>query len=50
MPIFPLKARYNKANYSLDGADGSAIDLSSSKDYAEVIDDVTEESVWGGRS
>ena len=47
MPIFPLKARYNKANYSLDGADGSAIDLSSSKDYAEVIDDVTEEGVWG---
>ena len=45
MPISPLKARYNKANYSLDGADGSAIDLSGSQDFAEVIDDAAEDAV-----
>jgi len=29
LPIFPLKARYNRANYSLDGEDGSAVSTTS---------------------
>ena len=40
-----MKARYNKTNYSLDGADGSAIDVSSSKDFAEVIDGIADDAV-----
>ena len=29
LPIFPLKRRFNEANYSLDGAGGSAVDVPS---------------------
>ena len=45
MPIFPLKARYNKTNYSLDGADGPAIEVSTSNDYAEVVNDIADDTV-----
>ena len=29
LPIFALKSRYNRANYSLDGEDGPAVDVAS---------------------
>ena len=37
-----VEARYNKANYSLDGPDGSALDLNDRRNYGDITD--TEES------
>ena len=38
VPIFPLKARYNKSNYSLDGQDGSAVDIEHSAEHGDMTD------------
>ena len=48
--IFPLKKRYNQANYSLEGVDGSAIDPPGGG-YDDVPDDderttVTDDVVY----
>jgi len=37
LPIFPLKARYNRANYSLDGEDGSVVNTTSGG-YEDIED------------
>ena len=39
MPIFPLMKRYNRTNYSLEGIDGSAIDIPVGGDYDDIPDD-----------
>ena len=51
VPIFPLKHRYTKANYSLDGEDGSAVDTSPSTQHPSVPDgdpvvSVTEDVIF----
>ena len=40
LPIFPLKKRYNLANYSLEGQGGAAIDVPN-QGYDDVPDDDT---------
>ena len=39
LPIFPLKKRYNSANYSLDGADGNAVEQHSSRNFGDTLDE-----------
>ena len=45
MPIFPLKARYNKANYSLDGHGGEAVETSAVPDFSDIPDDAEDTSI-----
>ena len=38
VPIFPLKATYNRCNYSLDGQGGPAVDTVQSSDHGDITD------------
>ena len=38
VPISPLEARYNKSNYSLDGAYGPAVDVVHSEEHGDLTD------------
>ena len=38
VPTFPLKATYNRCNYSLDGQGGPAVDTVQSSDHGDITD------------
>jgi len=38
LPIFPLKSRYNRCNYSLDGEDGPAVNVEPSAEHGDMTD------------